>query len=64
MQAHRIDRLPMDRRVASVSGGPALPALYERRDVEPGASVLQRRSGSVRSTASVPICWVRLATGA
>ena len=40
--------------MASVSGGPALPALYERRDVEPGASVLQRRSGSVRSTASVP----------
>jgi len=45
----------MDRRIAEVSApGGQLPALYERRDVEPGATSFSRRVGTVRSSDTVP----------
>ena len=55
MQPKRIDQLPLDRRVGHLGPtGGQLPALFERRDVEPGALTLTRRTGTQRSTSDLP----------
>ena len=57
-QKHRLDELPMDRRIAGeargVSGNEAIGAVYERREVEPTASHLKRRTGTKRVTNAQP----------
>lgn len=58
LQKHRIDELPMDRRIAGeargISGGTQIGALYERRDVDPTAPHVRRRSGTQRVDVDVP----------
>ena len=55
---HRFDELPLDRRIAGeargLSGSANVGGLYERREVEPTASHVQRRTGSVRVTNAQP----------
>jgi hypothetical protein len=57
-QTHRLDELPLDRRIAGeargLSGGANVGAIYERRELEPTASHVQRRTGTVRVTNSLP----------
>ena len=61
----RIDHLPLDRQAAGLGrkslqgeqgffGGSAISSLYERRDIDPEATHLKRRHGSLRSTNAVP----------
>ena len=58
LQRHRIDELPMDRRIAGeargISGGPQMGALYERREVDPEAPHVKRRKGTERNDVAVP----------
>ena len=57
-QTHRLDELPLDRRIAGeargLSGGANVGAIYERRELEPTASHVKRRTGTVRVTNSLP----------
>ncbi len=57
-QTHRLDELPLDRRIAGeargLSGGANIGAIYERRELEPTATHVQRRTGSVRVTNAQP----------
>ena len=54
----RLDELPLDRRIAGEFRGRGdisqLPAVFERRDVDPVAPIFRRRHGSVRSTSTLP----------
>lgn len=57
-QTHRLDELPLDRRIAGeargVSGSANIGAVYERRELEPTATHVQRRTGTVRVTNAQP----------
>ena len=57
-QIHRLDELPLDRRIAGeargLSGNANVGAIYERRELEPTATHVQRRTGSVRVTNALP----------
>ena len=61
----RIDNLPMDRRTAgiarkvypagtSLTGPTGLDAVFEKRDVDPDATVFSRRTGTRRLTNTTP----------
>ena len=54
----RLDELPLDRRIAGEYRGRAaiaqLPAVFERRDVEPTATTFRRRHGTLRSASALP----------
>ena len=61
----RFDNLPMNRQVGNpgmadagksspLSGGAKLPAVYEKRDIDPESLFLKRRKGSVRSATATP----------
>ena len=61
----RIDHLPMDRQAAGYArsdiaqakglmGPQGLSSVFEKRDIEPSAALLQRRTGSRRVTDAVP----------
>ena len=54
----RIDELPLDRRVSGSSRGmsrdPQLPAIFERREVDPVAPHFKRRTGSIRDASVNP----------
>jgi hypothetical protein len=55
---HRFDELPMDRRIAGeargVSRGAQFGAVYERREVDPTAAHVKRRTGTKRVSNAVP----------
>ncbi len=55
---HRFDELPLDRRIAGeargVSNGERFGALYERREIDPTAPHVRRRTGTQRVTDAVP----------
>lgn len=55
---HRIDELPLDRRIAGESRGlrrdNLIGALYERRDIDPTSAHVKRRKGSIRVTDAQP----------
>lgn len=54
LQNHRLDELPLDRRIAGeargLARGPQLGAIFERRDVDPTSTFFKRRTGSRRVT--------------
>ena len=57
-QTHRLDELPLDRRIAGESrglvDGTRVGAVYERRDVDPISPHFKRRFGTVRTTDIAP----------
>jgi len=54
----RIDELPLDRRISGSARGmsrdPQLPAIFERREVDPVAPHFKRRTGSLRDSSVSP----------
>ena len=57
-QKHRFDELPMDRRIAGeargVSSDARFGAVYERREIDPTAPHVKRRTGTKRVANAVP----------
>ena len=53
-QKRRLDELPLDRRIAGEARGLGASAVFERRELDPLATHLKRRTGTLRTTNTQP----------